>query len=389
MGIIRKIKDALPKKRKARQAFEISTAAAAIDTAEQKFCLTEMALFTAIDFIARNFAKCEFVTVENGRETHGQEYYLWNYAPNRHQTKIEFITQAVAKLIFDNELLIIETADHQLLIADSFGRTEYAMTDDIFSGVTCRNFSFQRSFSEGSVIYLKYNNVALRRFLSQMCDSYAELMNSAEERYNKAVGHKGFISFDNFEFGDRDFQEKFSEMLSKQFRNFYQSKNAVMPMFRGMKYDEPTIEAGKTTNTEINDIQKLRAEAYAAVGNALHIPPAVLSGEASMLSDAMDNAIGSAIDPLAQMFEEEITKKRYGVAEYQKGNYVLIDTTTARHIDAVSQANNLDKAIASGILSPARAQRYCNMLPCADEWADKYYITKNYQTAETTAKGGE
>lgn len=87
---------------------------------EQRFHLTELALFTAIDFIARSLAKCEFVTVNNNRESRKAEYYLWNYAPNKHQTKIEFFTQAVAKLIFDNELLIVETADNQLMIADSF-----------------------------------------------------------------------------------------------------------------------------------------------------------------------------------------------------------------------------------------------------------------------------
>ena len=65
-----------------------------------------------------------------------------------------------------------------------------------------------------------------------------------------------------------------------------------------MKYSEPATEAGKTTNSEITDIQKLRAEAYATVGNALHIPPAILSGEASMLSDAMDCAIANAVDPI-------------------------------------------------------------------------------------------
>ena len=78
---------------------------------EQRFHLTELALFTAIDFIARSLAKCEFVTVNNNRESRKAEYYLWNYSPNKHQTKIEFFTQAVAKFIFDNELLIVETAD--------------------------------------------------------------------------------------------------------------------------------------------------------------------------------------------------------------------------------------------------------------------------------------
>ncbi len=170
---------------------------------EQRFHLTELALFTAIDFIARSLAKCEFVTVNNNRESRKAEYYLWNYAPNKHQTKIEFFTQAVAKFIFDNELLIVETADNQLMIADSFSRTEHALIDDTFSGVTCRNFTYQRIFPESEVIYLRYNNFALNGLLSDMCNTYEQLMLSAQERYNKAVGHKGILEMDNYSFSDK------------------------------------------------------------------------------------------------------------------------------------------------------------------------------------------
>lgn len=356
---------------------------------EQSFHLTELALFTAVDFIARSLAKCEFVTVNNNRESRKAEYYLWNYAPNKHQTKIEFFTQAVAKLIFDNELLVIETADNQLMIADGFSKTEHALIDDTFSGVTCRNFTYQRIFPESEVIYLRYNNFALNGLLADMCNTYEQLMLSAQERYNKAVGHKGILELENYSFGDENFAETYNKVLSKQFKSFYSNKNAVMPIFKGMKYSEPSTDAGKTTNSEINDIQKLRTEAYTIVGNALHIPPAILSGEASQLSDALDCAIGNAIDPIANMFEQEITKKRFGATEFNKGNYLLIDTTTVRHIDAISQANNLDKSIASGVLTPAQAQKYCNMLPCPDKWANEYYITKNYQTTENALKGGE
>lgn len=368
-------------------AAEFNEDSSAVD--EQRFHLTELALFTAIDFIARSLAKCEFVTVSNNRESRKAEYYLWNYSPNKHQTKIEFFTQAVAKLIFDNELLIVETADNQLMIADSFSRTEHALIDDIFSGVTCRNFTYQRTFLESEVIYLRYNNFALNGLLADMCNTYEQLMLSAQERYNKAFGHKGILELENYSFGDENFAETYNKVLSKQFKSFYSNKNAVMPIFKGMKYSEPLTDAGKTTNSEINDIQKLKTEAYTIVGNALHIPPAILSGEASQLSDAMDCAIGNAIDPIANMFEQEITKKRFGATEFSKGNYLLIDTTTVRHIDAISQANNLDKSIASGVLTPAQAQKYCNMLPCPEAWAHTYYITKNYQTIANALKGGE
>lgn len=354
-----------------------------------KFNLTEIALYTTIDLIARSLAKSEFITVRNNEEYRGEEYYLWNYAPNKHQTKIEFISEFVSRLIFNNEALIFETSDGQLLVADGFSKTEYAVFEDVFTNITARNWTAKRNYKSSEVIYLKYNNFALRGVLSQMCKSYEKLMASAEERYNKAIGHKGIMKISNMAHGDGDFEKTFNELMQKRFAEYFKAKNAVLPLFEGYDYSEPTTDGHKSTNTEINDIAKLKSSAFETVANCFHIPPAIVSGEASQLSDAADTFISNCDDPLAQMLEEEITKKRYGKSEFLKGNYMLIDTTTIKHIDAVTSANNLDKAIASGILSPAKAQKYCNMLPSTEEWAKSNYMTKNYQTADMALKGGE
>lgn len=356
---------------------------------ESKFNLTELALFTTIDLIARSLAKSEFITVRNHKEFIGREYYLWNYAPNKHQTKIEFIAEFISKLIFNNEALIFETSDGQLLVADSFSKTEYAVLDDVFSGITARNWTSKKTFYASEVIYLKYNNFAVKSLLAQMCKSFESLMTSVEERYNKSIGHKGILKITALEANTEDFQQKFNELMQNRFREYFKAKNAVLPLFDGYDYSEPSTDGHKTTNSEINDIVKLKNEAYTSVANAFHIPPAIILGTASQLSDAVDTFIANAVDVPAQALEEEITKKRYGESEYLKGNYILIDTTTVKHIDAVTSANNLDKAIASGVLNPYKAQKYCNMLPCEEPWAKSYYMTKNYQTAKMAVKGGD
>ncbi len=354
-----------------------------------KFNLTEIALFTTIDLIARSIAKCEFVTVENHKEKQGYEYYLWNYSPNKHQTKVEFIAEFISNLIFQNEALIFETTDGQMLVAEGFSKREYAVFEDIFSNISARGMTLNRSLTSSEVIYLKYNNFALRGLLSQMCKSYENLMSSAEQRYNKAIGHKGILKISNMAQNDVEFQKKFNDLMQNRFKQYFNAQNAVLPLFDGYDYSEPSTDAKKTTNSEINDIAKLKSEAFATVANAMHIPPAIIAGEASQLSDSVDTFIANAIDPTTSALEQEITKKRYGESEFIKGNYLLIDTTYVKHIDAITSANNLDKAIACGVLNPAKAQKYCNALPCDEPWAKAYYMTKNYQTAEMTLKGGE
>lgn len=357
--------------------------------AYSKFHLTELALFTVIDLIARVISKCEFVTVERGREVQKSEYFLWNYRPNRHQTKTEFLVQLFSRLIFRNEVMIFETLDGQLLIADSFARQERAVLDDIFTGVTARGYSFDRTFYESDVIYLRYNNVSVQNLITEMCGAYQELMDTAQEKYEKDAGHKVILGIDAARTNTDEFQENLRELMEVRFKNFFSKKNAVLPLYKGFSYDEPTTDAKRKGDSEVNDLQKLRAEAVASVANAFHVPPAVITGEASMLSEATEALIGNAVDPTTKMLAQEITVKRYGEADFLNGSYLMIDTTYARHIDPINSAANIDKAIACGTLNPYKAQKYCNVLPCDEDWAKEYYITKNYQNAAIALKGGE
>lgn len=389
MGLIEFLKNKLI----GRESYEISGKTfeefLQSDTAYSKFHLTEIALFTAVDLIARTLAKCEFVTVENHKEVQKAEYYLWNYAPNKHQTKTEFIIEAVAKLILQNELLIFETSDGQLLCADNFARTERAVLEDTFSNIYARGMTFQYTLRSSDVIYLRYNNSSIKQLLAEMCAAYSELMQDAVERYNKETGHKVVLELGTTMNGDKNFNEQLNQWMATHVRKFFSEKNAVLPLYKGFKYTEPTTDAKNKAVSEVNDLKQLKAEALGTVGNALHIPPAVISGEASMLSDATESFISSAVDPIAQMFSQAISEKRYGEKEFIRGNYLMVDTTYARHIDAISGAVNLDKAIACGVLNPYKAQRYCHQLPCEESWAKEYYITKNYQSSELALKGGE
>lgn len=65
-----------------------------------------------------------------------------NVKPNRNQSASEFWDMFVYKLIHDNEVLIIKTDSDDLLIADDFSRTEYAMMDDVFREVTVKTILF-------------------------------------------------------------------------------------------------------------------------------------------------------------------------------------------------------------------------------------------------------
>ena len=74
-----------------------------------EICLRELAFWTCVGKIANALTKCEFRTFYEGEELFKDEYYLWNYEPNRNQNKAEFLSKAMEQLFRNNELLIVES----------------------------------------------------------------------------------------------------------------------------------------------------------------------------------------------------------------------------------------------------------------------------------------
>ena len=58
-------------------------------------------------------------------------------------------------------------------------------------------------------------------------------MLSAQERYNKAVGHKGILELENYSFGDENFAETYNKVLAKQFKAFTRTKMPLCRFLRG------------------------------------------------------------------------------------------------------------------------------------------------------------
>src|SRR5690606_13375219 len=124
-----------------------------------------MALEICIGFIARTVAQSEFRISQNNKRVRDDWDYLLNVRPNTDQSAADFWQKFAYRLIFDNEILVVKTDDDDLLIADSFTRIEYAVYPDVFSGVTVKDYTFERTFKMDEVIYITYNNEKLTKLM--------------------------------------------------------------------------------------------------------------------------------------------------------------------------------------------------------------------------------
>ena len=352
-----------------------------------QIAVQEFAIETAINLISGCISKCEFQTFMNNKEIKEDEYYLWNYEPNKNQNSTEFIQELVSKLLRNNECLIVES-NGQLIIADSFNQNEYALVENIFEDVTRKDFTFKRKFRMSEVLYFKLNNKDIRILLSSLMDSYDNLLNLAVGKYKRSGGRKGVIKLDSILKGDETKKKEIEDLFTRKFKNYFEAENAIVDLPKGVEYEEKNGEGSKKSTSELVDIQNLIKEAFERAAQAFKIPPSLLRGDIADIEKITDNFLTFCIDPIVDMISEEINRKRYGKTFVLKGTFIRIDTTCIKHIDIFAIAEKIDKLISTGMYSIDGLRRKVKDIALSEEWSGKHWITKNYSEITQIDSGG-
>jgi len=349
----------------------------------------EMAFWSAVNIVANAVSKCEFKTYLNGKEDKGKEYYLWNIEPNKNQNSSRFLNKLIAKLYRDNECLVIEQ-NGQLLVADSFNRKPYALYDDVFTEVRVEDFTFARSFVQSEVLYYQLNEENVRKLINGLYESYSKLIAYSMKAYQRSRGTKGIFKYDTMPAAGAPEREAFDALINRKIKQWMEGDNAALPLGRGQEWKE--LQHKTYTNESTRDIRAQIDDIFDFTARAFGIPPALLKGDVQDTSKAIDQLLTFCIDPLVDMIQEEINRKRNGYAGFSQGTYLKIDTKCIKHVDLLSVATAIDKLIGSGAFCINDIRKAVGDEPINEAWANQHFITKNYETVEnalTALEGGE
>lgn len=348
----------------------------------------ELSFWACVNLIGNAVSKCEFKTFFKNEEIKKEEYYIWNVEPNKNQNSSEFIHKLIAQLYKNNEVLVIEQ-NGQLLVADSYNRTPYALYDDVFAQVQVGDFTFNRSFVQSEVLYFKLSEKRIRPIINGIYAAYQKMIAYGMKSYQKSRGQRGILDISASATGDKDFQRKFDELMNERFKTFFNSENAVLPLFNGYSYND--LGSKTYSNEGTRDIRAMIDDVSDFTAKGFLIHPALLNGKIEGTKDALNQTLTFCIDPLVKMLAEEINRKRNGYKGFSEGTYVQIDTRTIKHIDVVDAAPSLDKLICSGAKSVNEVRVILGDPPINEDWANAHFITKNYTDITEFIKnlGGE
>lgn len=351
--------------------------------------IREMAFWSAVNLVANAVSKCEFKTYLNGKEVKGREYYLWNVEPNKNQNSSVFLHKLIAKLYRDNECLVIEQ-NGQLLVADSFIRTPYALYDDVFTQVQVGDFTFQRPFTQSEVLYYKLNEENVRKLVNGLYESYSKLITYSMKAYQRSRGTKGIFKYDSIPVAGTDERKAFDALINEKIKKWMEGDNAALPLGRGQEWKE--LQHKTYSNESTRDIRAQVDDIFDFTARSFGIPPALLRGDVQDTSKAIDQLLTFCIDPLTDMLSEENNRKRNGYEGFSQGTYQKIDTKSIKHVDLLSVATAIDKLIGSGAFCINDIRKAVGDEIIDEPWANQHFITKNYETVENALKaleGGE
>lgn len=356
----------------------------------QEYSVRRLALMTCVNIIANAIGNCEFKTFVNNVEIRSDEYYLWNVEPNTNQNSSEFIHKLIWKLLTDNEALVITTKRmgvEMLCVADSWDRPEeYPAKEQEYTGVTVGEVAYRKTFRESEVLHFKTNNRDTAAVVQQVAAAYSRLMRLAEKEFEWGAGAHLKVHVEEIAAGADGWEQDFQRMISAQVKPWFDSAYSVLPEFDGYKYED--MGKGSVSQHNTRDIKAMVDDIFALTARGMGIPPVLVLGDVAGASDANQRWMTTCIDPLCAQLQEEIVRKRYGLEEWKKGNYLQIDTTSVLHFDMFANAAAVEKLIGSGAYSINDVLAATGSPRLPEKWADKHYMTLNIGTMEAM-EGGE
>ena len=343
----------------------------------------ELAFNVCVNMISNAISKCEINVYKGNKKAKDHRWYLWNVKPNVNQSSSAFWNKLIYKLYSENEALVIPV-NGSLYIADAFSKDEtQAFYPHTFSNIEINGMSMDATYTRNQVFYFKLNNNDIKVLIDNLMTMYANMIINTVNNYNSKYGNKGFLNNSKNAEGNSDFAKKVKKMFTKDFKDFFQSQNAVMPLYDGYEYEK--YEGASMSNTR--DITALVNDTFEIYANALCIPKILITGDIQDTSKSIDAFLTLCIDPLIELLQDEINSTDFDEQELLSGDGVRFDTTAIKHIDLLDVATAIDKLISSGFACINDVRKVCHMDLLDEDWANEFFMTKNYSKIEDVVNG--
>lgn len=358
---------------------------------KQKVAFKTLAIYIAVSYIAGSLSKCPVQVIERGKPAPASaRAYRLNVNPNPNQSASQFWNAVVTRICREADALVILHNGDALFLADAFEIDKKPLKDHCFVGVTIDEKQMTKRYKASDVYYFRLESERVRGLINSLYEDYAELMSAAIEGFKQGHGRKYKLKLDAQKAGDKDFEKNYEEVVKKDLESFLTSENAVYPQYAGYDLEEMRHEA----DSGAADVVTMRKEVFDLVAQAYKIPTSMMYGTTNNTAEVVRQFLTFAVDPIAEMISDELTRKTFTYEEWAAGSRIVLDTKRINHIDIFDVADKVDKLIASGAFSIDDVLTQLGYQPLNTEFSKQHFMTKNYALAEDAmnplaVEGGE
>ncbi|EPW8749328.1 TPA: phage portal protein [Staphylococcus aureus] len=355
-----------------------------IVSASKKTHIKRLAINSCIELIAKTVSQVEFRIKDNNKYTKDSMYYKLNVKPNINESATQFWQKAIYKLLYDNELLIIQNDSEDLLVADSYQVTEYAHVPNIYSQVRIGDFEYTRTFNSNDVIHIKYNNENSESILNELYGDYGDLFARFIEFQMRKSQVRSIVKIDSKWGNDKERRAKVNKFIQDIYQNFKDKSFAIVPEQEGIQYKEQTLSQAANS---VDDVDKVGKQFLNNCAIKFGIPVQLLTGDIAEVDQNMKRFIKMTIKPLLQLIVTELNAKLFDEKQYLNDSKIIANTLPITFDSIFDMANQIDKLVASSVFVGNEIRRELGYEESKDELMNEHLVTKNYQTLKQLREG--
>ncbi|HDK4055299.1 TPA: phage portal protein [Staphylococcus aureus] len=355
-----------------------------IVSASKKTHIKRLAINSCIELIAKTVSQVEFKIKDNNKYTKDSMYYKLNVKPNINESATQFWQKAIYKLLYDNELLIIQNDSEDLLVADSYQVTKYAHVPNIYSQVRIGDFEYTRTFNSNDVIHIKYNNENSESILNELYGDYGDLFARFIEFQMRKSQVRSIVKIDSKWGNDKERRAKVNKFIQDIYQNFKDKSFAIVPEQEGIQYKEQTLSQAANS---VDDVDKVGKQFLNNCAIKFGIPVQLLTGDIAEVDQNMKRFIKMTIKPLLQLIVTELNAKLFDEKQYLNDSKIIANTLPITFDSIFDMANQIDKLVASSVFVGNEIRRELGYEESKDELMNEHLVTKNYQTLKQLREG--
>ncbi|WP_159641807.1 phage portal protein [Erysipelothrix anatis] len=341
----------------------------------------ELMIDHAIDLIAKQISKAKFNYYEKGQISNDEVSYTLNVKPNNIQLANSFWSDVARTLLKENEALII-VKNKKLILAESFDIKSSEFNSIEYSNVkyTLDGKSYySMSASSENAIHLSLGDSDITNVIESFNTEYSEMIQVALKGYLRSNSKKFKLTLPgaNTQYEDQDGNKVSVDdyVKTKVLPNILDIEDGVVSLPSSFQLEELNLKETSKTSSDTNDLIKKFGDYVAMM---FCIPLDVFYGSQTEKSTGTNDFMTFAVMPIIKIIETGLNAGLISEKDYLNNTRIIANKFSMQYFNIMDISSSIDKLRSVGY-SFNDTQTFIDEPTIDEEWANKRFITKNYQ----------